>query len=97
MFEIKPLNKWVVIDPLKEDEKVGKEGLIIAPGNALQKQHRMARVVAKDNSKEAEDFEVGDVVFYDRIGEVEIRVGNQMFTTVKALNIMGTVTKKESV
>jgi co-chaperonin GroES (HSP10) len=95
MFELKPANKWVVIDPVKEDERVGKEGLIIAPGNALQKQHKMARVIAKDDSDEAKHFKVGDLVFYDVIGSVEGRVGNQGFTMVRALNIMAVVCEKK--
>jgi co-chaperonin GroES (HSP10) len=94
MFELKPANKWVVIDPVKEDERVGKEGLIIAPGNALQKQHKMARIVAKDDCDEAKNFKVGDMVFYDVIGSVEGRVGNQGFTMVRALNIMAVVAEK---
>lgn len=97
MFELTPTNKYIVIDPLKEDEKVGKEGLIIAPGNALQKQHRMARVLAKDCCDEAKAFEVGDIVFYDHIGAVEARVGNRVYTVVKALNVLAVVSKKESV
>ena len=84
MFELKPMNKWVVIDPLKEDEKVGELGLIIAPGNALAKQHRMARVIAKDDCDESKGFWVGDMVLYDVIGSVETRIGNKIFTVVKA-------------
>lgn len=94
MFELNPTNKWVVIDPLKEDEKVGSLGIIIAPSNALQKQHKLARVVAKDDCEEAKKFEVGDLVFYDVIGSVEGRVGNKGFTIVKALNIMAVVKYK---
>jgi co-chaperonin GroES (HSP10) len=95
MFELKPTNKWVVIDPVKEDERVGKEGIIIAPSNALAKQHRLARIVAKDDCDEAKSFSVGDLVFYDVIGAVEGRVGNQGFTMVSARNIMAVVRRKE--
>jgi co-chaperonin GroES (HSP10) len=94
MFELKPTNKWIVIDPLKEDEKVGSLGLIIAPGNALQKQHKMARVVAKDDCDEARAFNVGDMVLYDVIGSVETRIGNTVFTVVKASNVMSVVKEK---
>lgn len=94
-FELKPTNKWVVIDPLKEDERVGEAGIIIAPSNALQKQHRMARVIAKDDCEEAKKFDTGDLVIYDVIGSVETRIGNQMFTLVSARNIMTVVTEKK--
>lgn len=95
MFDLKPTNKWVVIDPVKEDERVGKEGLIIAPGNALQKQHKMARIVAlEEGSDEAKSFRIGDLVFYDVIGSVEGRVGNQGFTMIKAASILARVNAK---
>jgi co-chaperonin GroES (HSP10) len=95
MFELRPTNKWVVIDPVKEDERVGKEGIIIAPSNALAKQHRLAQIVAKDDCDEARSFSVGDLVFYDVIGAVEGRVGNQSFTMVSARNIMAVIRQKE--
>lgn len=98
MFELKPMNKYIVIDPLKEDERVGKEGLIIAPSNALEKQHRMARVVAKDETcDETKNINVGDIVFYDHIGAVQGRVGNKGFTIVKVLNVLAVVSAVEAV
>lgn len=94
-FDVVPVNKHVVLEPLKEDERVGKEGIIIAPGNALQKQHRLAKVVAIDTEcPEAKCVAVGDLVFYDHIGAVEGRVGNQGFTIVKILNIMSVMKQK---
>lgn len=94
MFTLKPTNKWIVIDPIKEDEKIGS-GLLIAPDNRREKQHRMARIVAKDECDEAKLFQVGDLVFYDVIGSVEGRVGNKGFTMVKAINVMSVVTVAE--
>lgn len=92
MFQHEPKNDWLVIEPLKENEKVGKEGIIIAPGNALEKQHGMARIVAKDEDGEkCKRLNVGDIVFYDKIGQVEGRVGNQGFVVVKALNVLTVV------
>lgn len=95
MFELVPTNKWVVIAPIKQDERVGKEGILVAPDNARQKQHAAARIVAKDDCDEAKSFDVGDMVFYDVIGQVEGRVGNQGFVMVKALNIMAVVKRKD--
>lgn len=88
MFVLEPQNKWLVIAPLAEDEKVGTAGIIIAPGNARERQHRLARIVAKDDCEEAKNMVVGDLVFYDRIGEVEGRVGNQGFSVVSAKNVL---------
>jgi co-chaperonin GroES (HSP10) len=95
-FELKPMNKYLVIDPLKEDERVGREGILVAPGNRLDKQHRMARIVAKDECDEAKHLSVGDMVFYDHIGAVEGRVGMQGFTIIKAIAVLALVEQKES-
>jgi co-chaperonin GroES (HSP10) len=96
MFELKPMNKYLVIDPVKDDERVGKEGILIAPGNALAKQHRTARIVAKDDCDEAKHLSVGDLVFYDHIGAVEGRVGMQGFTIIKAIAVLAVVKQRES-
>lgn len=94
-FDIRPMNKYLVIDPIKEDERVGG-GLLFAPGNALEKQYRMARIVAKDECDEAKGLSVGDVVLYDAIGAVNHRVANQSFTTVKVLNVLAIVKAEET-
>lgn len=80
-----PRNKYIIIEPLKEDEKIGS---IYVPGNALEKQHRLAKVVAKDDCAESASIDVGDLVFYDHIGAVTGRVGNKVFTAVKAINVV---------
>lgn len=94
MFEIKPRNKYLVIEMVKEDEKVGS-GILFAPGNALEKQHKVGRVVAVAECEEAEKIHPGDTILYDAIGAVTHRIGNQSFTTVKVLNVLGVIVKKE--
>lgn len=90
MVELKPMNKYLVIKSIKEDEKVGG-GLLYAPGSALEKQHKTGKIVAIAECDEAKCLHVGDVVLYDSIGSVDHRVGNQMFTTVKILNVIAVV------
>jgi co-chaperonin GroES (HSP10) len=87
---LKPMNKYLVIKAIKEDEKVGG-GLLYAPGSALEKQHKTGKIVAIAPCDEAKDLNEGDVVLYDSIGSVDHRVGNQMFTTVKVLNVIAIV------
>lgn len=93
MVELKPMNKYIVIKPMAADEKVGG-GILYAPGNALERQHKTGTVVAIAACEEAGDLKVGDVVLYDSIGSVEHRIGNQMFTTVKVLNVLAVVRNK---
>lgn len=94
MLELKPMNKYLVIDPIKEDERVAG-GLLYAPGNALEKQYRMGKVLAKDDCDEAKAIEVGSTVLYDAIGSVSHRIGNRSLTTVKVLNVLAIVAQKE--
>jgi co-chaperonin GroES (HSP10) len=90
MVELKPMNKNVVIQAIKTDEKVGG-GLLYAPANALERQHKTGKIIAFAPCEETRELKTGDVVLYDSIGSVDHRVGNQMFTTVKALNIIAVV------
>ncbi len=93
MFELKPMNKHIIIDPVAEDEKVAG-GLLYRPSNSLEKQHRMAKVLAVSQCDELGDLKVGDRVLYDAIGSVSHRVGNQSFTSVRVLNVIAIVTEK---
>ncbi len=90
MVELKPMNKYLVIKAIKEDEKVGG-GLLYAPANALEKQHKTGKIVAIAPCEEAKDLHTGDIVLYDSIGSVDHRIGNQMFTTVRVLNVIAIV------
>jgi co-chaperonin GroES (HSP10) len=90
MVELKPMNKHIVIQAIKQDEKVGG-GLLYAPSNALEKQHKTGKVLAIASCDEAADLKVGDLVLYDSIGSVDHRVGNQMFTTVKVMNVLAVI------
>ena len=89
-FELKPMNKHIVLDPIAEDEKVAG-GLLYRPSNTLEKQHRLAKVVAVSQCDELGDLKVGDTVLYDAIGSVSHRVANQSFTTVRILNVIAIV------
>ena len=93
MFELKPMNKHIIIDPIAEDEKIAG-GLLYRPGSALGQQHRMATVVAVSKCEELGDIRVGDRVLYDTIGSISHRVGNQSFTSVKVLNVIAIVSEK---
>ena len=90
MVELKPMNKHIVIQAIKQDEKVGG-GLLYAPGNALERQHKTGKVLAIAPCEEAGDLKVGDLVLYDSIGSVDHRVGNQGFTTVRVLNVIAVI------
>lgn len=93
MVELIPMNKHIVIKPIAADEKVGG-GLLYAPSNALERQHKTGKVLAIAKCDEAGDLQVGDLVLYDSIGSVDHRVGNQMFTTVKVLNVIAVIRDK---
>jgi co-chaperonin GroES (HSP10) len=95
MVELRPMNKYLVIDPIAEDEKIAG-GLLYRPGNALEKQFRMAKVLAKDECEEARGISVGATILYDAIGSVSHRVGNQSFTTVRVLNVLAVVEQREA-
>jgi len=92
MFELKPMNKYVVIKTIEPDQKVAG-GLLYAPGN-VSNQYQLAKVLAVSSCHETECLEVGDTILYDTLGAVNHRIGGQTFTTVKAANILGVVKEK---
>ncbi len=92
-FELKPLNKYIVIEPIDEADKVGS---IYVPGNVTNS-YRMARVIAVSKCDETEGMTAGSKVLYDTLGEIRHRVGNQTFITVKAVNVIGLLKHHEGV
>lgn len=87
-MKLEPRNKYAWIKNLDTAEKIG---ILYAPGN-VSNQYRLATLKAFDSDcPEAKGYEVGQTVLYDTIGAVEHRIGNEMFTTVKILNIVAVV------
>lgn len=94
MIELRPMNKYLVIQEVKQDTKMSN-GLYM-PGN-VSSQYGTAKVLAIAECDEAKGLAVGDTVLYDTIGAVSHRVGNQSLTTIKVMNVLGVLTSSGEV
>lgn len=86
-----PFNKWIVMKPIDETDKVG---MLYLPGN-IANQYRRAIIVALPKISEVEYLAVGTVVFYDTLGEVRIGRGKDETILVSYLNVLGTISQDE--
>jgi co-chaperonin GroES (HSP10) len=88
-----PYNRWVVLKPIDETDKIGS---LYLPGN-IANQYRRAEVVALPPASPEKDglgasgLVVGSIVFYDTVGEVRIGRGKDETILVSYLNILGTM------
>ena len=87
MFELKPMNKYVWIDPITAENKVGEIFIVSHSQNSYQ----LGKIRAVAECDETKGLVPGSVVLYDSLGAMSHRVGNQSMTTVKAMNIVGIV------
>lgn len=87
MFELKPMNKYVWIDPITAENKVGTLFIVSHSQNSYQ----LGRIRAVSECDETKGLFPGCIVLYDSLGAQAHRVGNQSMTTVKAVNIVGIV------
>lgn len=95
MFELKPRNKYAWIKTIDEANKVG---ILFTPASTTN-QYRLVKILALDETcREAEGFEVGQVVLCDMIGVVNHRIGqNQALETCLIRNFLGVVEEKVAV
>lgn len=82
---VKPKNKWLVVKPLDQDEKIG--GLYV-PGT-VRNEHRLADVVAA--ADDVEGISAGERVVYDTLGTVVVKVGDSEIHFIKAVNVLGSI------
>lgn len=87
MYEIEPMNRYVWIEPITQENKVGTLFIVSHSQNSYQ----LGRVKAFAECDECKGLTVGCIVLYDSLGQVSHRLGNQSLTTVKAANILGVV------
>lgn len=90
MYELKPMNKYVWLEPITAENKVGSLYVVSHSQNSFQ----LGTVRAFAECDETKGLTRGATVLYDSLGAQSHRVGNQSITTVKAVNILGIVVKE---
>lgn len=92
MFKLEPMNKYVWIDPITQENKVGSLFVVSHSQNSYQ----LGKIRAVSDCDETKGIFPGATVLYDSLGAVGHRIGNQTITTVKAVNILGVVSEVQT-
>lgn len=88
---LKPLNDYVVLEPLKEEKK---KGGIILPDTVEKERSEIGKVIAvgsgkSENGKKVSlDVKKGDIVFYRKYSEHKIKDKDKEFVIVKGEDIL---------
>ncbi len=92
-MKIKPLSDYILIEPLKEEEKT-KSGIIL-PETADKEQPQEGKVVAvgpgkqvKSGSRLPMEVKVGDRVLFRKYGPDEIKVDDKEYLIAKQEDIL---------
>ena len=97
-MNIKPLADYVLIEPIKEEEKT-KSGIIL-PQTAEKERPEQGRVVAVGSGKKNENgqiipmtIKVGQTVLFTKYGPNEIKVDGKEYLMAKEEDILAVVEK----
>lgn len=92
-MKIKPLSDYILIEPLKEEEKT-KSGIII-PQTADKEQPQEGKVIAvgpgkilKSGERSKMEVKVGDKVLFRKYGPDEIKVDDKEYLIAKQEDIL---------
>jgi co-chaperonin GroES (HSP10) len=83
---MKAVGKYIIINPIKEDNKTTKGGLILAEAQREDVRYRRAKVV-----KPGSDVSVvknGDEVYYDKAAGFNIEIKDEVYKIIKELDIV---------
>lgn len=93
VMKIKPLSDYILIEPLKEEEKT-KTGIIL-PQTADKEQPQEGKVVAvgpgkqlKSGERSPMDVKIGDKVLFRKYGPDEIKVDDKEYLIAKQEDIL---------
>jgi len=82
-MDIQPLNNYVFVEPLKEDNKTAS-GIII-PDDAEQKPV-FGKVIAKN--EKVTNLKVGDKVLFTKYSPTEVKIDSQEYLVIKDEDIL---------
>jgi len=90
-YDFEPLNEWVLVIPQANEEKIG----ILKRSDDAIKKPQSGEVVAIGPGRLDEPIgvSVGDHIYFQQHGTVEINVNNKDLLLVNKANMMGRYTK----
>jgi len=95
-MKIKPLSGYILIEPIREEEKT-KSGILL-PETAEKERPEQGKVIAVGNGKKTSsgkviplEVKVGDRVLFTKYGPNEIKVDNKEYLIAKEEDILAII------
>lgn len=83
---MKAIGKYIVVDPLKEDNAKTKGGLILADSHREDIRYRRAIVI--NTGTDVESLKEGDEVYYDKSAGFNIEIDKTNYKIIKEFDIV---------
>ena len=83
---MKAIGKHIVIDPIKEENKTTKGGLILSESQREDIRYRKAEVLVV--GKSVEGVKKGDKIYYDKASGFNIEIKNKVWKIIKEFDVV---------
>jgi len=83
---MKAVGKYIVIEPIKEDDVQTKGGLILAEKQREDIRYRRAKVI--EPGTEVEVLKKGDEVYYDKSAGFNIEINKENYKVIKENDVV---------
>ena len=83
---MKAIGKYIVIDPVKVEEKTTKGGLILAEAQREDIRYRKAKIVTVGSGVEA--LKKGNEIYYDRSAGFNVDINGEIFKVIKEFDVV---------
>tara|TARA_R100000084_G_scaffold27339_1_gene9946 strand:- start:4 stop:264 length:261 start_codon:yes stop_codon:yes gene_type:complete len=83
---MKAVGKYIVIDPVKEDNVKTQGGLILGEQQREDIRYRRAKVV--EPGSDVDVLKTGDEIYYDRSSGFNIELNNKEYKVIKEFDVV---------
>jgi len=83
---MKAVGKYIVIKPIKEENKTTKGGLILAEAQREDIRYRRAKVVKPGSEVKA--LKEDDEIYYDKAAGFNIEIKNESYKVIKEFDVV---------
>ena len=83
---MKAVGKYIIINPIKEDNKTTKGGLILAEAQREDVRYRRAKVI--EPGSEVSVLKKDDEIYYDKSSGFNIEINKEEYKVIKEFDVV---------
>jgi len=83
---MKAVGKYIVIDPIKEENKTTKGGLILAEVHREDVRYRKAKIVTVGSDVKA--LKKGNEIYYDKAAGFNVEIDKDNYKVIKEMDVV---------